>query len=44
MKDTRLNIRISKEMKEELKGKAEEYGLSISAYIMLLLKKGKIQG
>lgn len=42
MKDTRLNIRLTQEMKDELKEKAEEYGLTMSAYIMLLLKKGKI--
>lgn len=44
MKTEQINIRISKEMKELLKTKAEEHGLGMSAYIMLLLKKGKIQG
>jgi len=39
MKSTNIQIRTSETFKEEIKRKADSLGLSISAYITMLVKK-----
>ncbi len=41
MKSTYIQVRTSEEFKTEIKKKADALGLSISAYITLLVKKDK---
>lgn len=40
-KETTITFRLSNKMKEELFEKAEEKGLSLSSYIIMILKENK---
>lgn len=40
MKSEKIEIRVDKETKKEIKEKADRLGLTISAYMILLSKRG----